>query len=69
MNLVTCTFEKHAPAIPAIFNDAIANSTALYEYEPRTMDTMRAWFDTKAKGGFPVIGLEDECGELMGFAS
>ena len=69
MNLITCTFDQHAPAILAIFNDAIANSTALYEYEPRTMDTMRAWFDTKAKGRFPVLGLEDEGGTLMGFAS
>lgn len=69
MNLVTCTFEKHASAILAIFNDAIANSTALYEYQPRTMDTMRVWFDTKAKGKFPVLGLEDDHGSLMGFAS
>ena len=69
MNLIPCTFEKHAPAILAIFNDAIANSTALYEYQPRTMDTMRAWFETKAKGGFPVLGLEAEGGTLMGFAS
>lgn len=69
MNLVTCTFDQHAGAILAIFNDAIANSTALYEYQPRTMDTMRAWFDAKAKGSFPVLGLEDEAGTLMGFAS
>lgn len=69
MNLIPCTFDQHAPAILAIFNDAIANSTALYEYEPRTMDTMRAWFDAKAKGSFPVLGLEDESGALMGFAS
>ena len=35
MNFVTCTFDQHAPAMLAIFNDAIANSTALYECEPR----------------------------------
>ena len=69
MNIITCTFDDHAPAILAIFNDAIANSTALYEYEPRTMDTMRAWFDAKAKGGFPVLGLVSDEGELMGFTS
>lgn len=69
MNLITCTFDQHAPAILAIFNDAIANSTALYEYQPRTMGTMRAWFDAKAKNNFPVLGLEDESGTLMGFAS
>ena len=69
MNLVHCTFERHAGAILAIFNEAILNSTALYEYQPRTLDTMRQWFAAKGAGGFPVIGLEDEAGELLGFAS
>ena len=69
LHLVPCTFERHASAILDIFNDAIANSTALYDYQPRTMLTMVAWFDAKQKGGLPVIGLEDEAGQLLGFAS
>jgi phosphinothricin acetyltransferase len=69
MNLVRCEPKRHAEAILAIFNDAILNSTALYDYKPRTMDTMAAWFDTKAKGKFPVIGIENDSGELMGFGS
>jgi phosphinothricin acetyltransferase len=69
MKQVDCTYERHAEAMLAIFNDAILNTTALYEYTLRTMDTMRAWFDIKRQGGFPVIGLEDEEGTLMGFAS
>jgi L-amino acid N-acyltransferase YncA len=69
MQLVSCTEERHAPAILAIFNDAIANSTALYEYHARTMETMKNWFAAKRAGGYPVIGLEDEAGELLGFAS
>ena len=56
-------------AIRAIFNDAILNSTALYDYHPRTPDMMDAWFAAKARGGYPVIGLETAAGELMGFAS
>jgi L-amino acid N-acyltransferase len=69
MTPVACTFEEHAPAILDIFNDAIAHSTALYEYKPRTMDTMRSWFAAKAQGGFPVLGLQDSAGQLLGFAS
>jgi L-amino acid N-acyltransferase len=69
MNLIPCTFDAHAPAILAIFNDAILNSTALYEYQPRTMETMRNWFAAKTAGGYPVLGLVDEQGELLGFAS
>lgn len=66
--LIACS-RTHAPEILAIFNDAILNSTALYEYEPRTMATMEAWFDAKERGRFPVIGATAEDGSLAGFAS
>jgi len=69
MQVVRCEQKRHAEAILAIFNHAIVTSTALYDYKPRTMETMSTWFDAKAKGKFPVLGLENEAGELMGFAS
>jgi len=69
MKLVQCDPRHHAEAILAIFNEAIAHSTALYDYKPRTMETMQAWFEAKAKGNYPVIGLESESGELAGFAT
>ncbi|HVW53951.1 MAG TPA: GNAT family N-acetyltransferase [Trinickia sp.] len=68
-NIVRCTFERHGDAILAIFNEAIVNSTALYDYKPRTPQNMVAWFDAKQSGGFPVIGVEDGSGKLMGFGS
>ncbi len=67
--LVACSFERHAPAILAIFNDAILNSTALYDYQPRTRQNMVAWFDAKRLGQFPVISLEDSQGQLLAFGS
>lgn len=69
MKLINCNFEQHAPAILEIFNDAILNSTALYEYQPRSMQTMVNWFNVKAANQFPVLGAVDDSGELMGFAS
>ena len=69
MRIVRCQPKLHAEAILAIFNDAIIHSTALYDYKPRTLETMTGWFETKSKGNFPVIGLENDAGELMGFAS
>jgi L-amino acid N-acyltransferase len=69
MHPVLCTEERHAGQILAIFNEAIANSTALYDYKPRTPESMVAWFAAKRTNGFPVIGLEDEGGKLLGFAS
>jgi phosphinothricin acetyltransferase len=69
MPLVACTEPRHAAAILAIFNEAITNSTALYDYRPRALDTMAPWFAAKRGKGFPVIGLEDDEGRLLGFAS
>lgn len=73
MQLIDCTLEAHGEAILAILNDAIVNTTALYDYKPRTMDSMSTWFQAKRAGGFPVIGfVADEGpgqGELLGFAS
>jgi L-amino acid N-acyltransferase len=69
MRAVHCTWERHAQPILAILNEAIANSTALFDYQPRPLESMVTWFKTKEVGGFPVLGLESEQGELMGFAS
>jgi len=68
MRLITCT-RKHSQAILNIFNDAIVNSTALYDYKPRTLETMATWFDLKDKTKHPVIGIETHEGVLMGFAT
>lgn len=52
-----------------IFNDAIVNSTALYDYKPRALESMAGWFKAKEAGRYPVIGAVGEGGELLGFAS
>lgn len=69
MHIVDCSQARHASAILDIFNEAIANSTALYDYRPRPPESMVGWFATKQTGGFPVIGVEHDDGTLMGFAS
>lgn len=69
MNIIDCNFDRHAAAILDIFNDAIINSTALYEYHPRTMQTMESWFHTKVQNSHPIVGVESIDGELLGFAS
>ncbi|GAL02796.1 hypothetical protein JCM19237_5689 [Photobacterium aphoticum] len=50
MHIRYCTFSDHAEAMLAIFNEAIAHTTALYEYEPRTMAVMERWFEVKTRG-------------------
>lgn len=68
MNLIRCD-ASFGDQIVAIFNDAILHSTALYDYQPRSLDSMTAWFDTKQRGKFPVIGAVSDSSELLGFAS
>ena len=63
-----CT-EKQLPEILSIFNDAIINSTALYDYKIRTMDMMDTWYVDKQKTNSPIIGIFDIENTLMGFAT
>jgi len=69
IELSPCTMAAHLEAITDILNEAIINSTALYEYAPRPPERMTAWFETKQAGGHPVIGAMDPQGRLLGFAS
>ena len=69
MQFVECTHDAHGVEILAILNDAIVGSTALYDYQPRPLDSMRPWFAAKVAHGFPVIGAVDATGTLLGFAS
>ena len=67
--LIECTPDTHGGAVRDIFNDAILNTTALYEYRPRSLDTVLAWFGEKARAGQPVIGAVNEDDTLCGFAT
>jgi phosphinothricin acetyltransferase len=68
MRIIQCD-RSHASDILAILNEAIANSTALYDYQARTPAMMSAWYDAKQKAGHPVIGVVDEAARLLGFGS
>ncbi len=67
MRFVHCSYDEHAEAILAIFNHAILNTTALYEYKPRTMTTMQQWFANKAAGSFPGVGPSERAGPTGSF--
>ncbi len=69
MRFVKCTYELHAREALDILNEAIANTTALYDYEPRSPESMIAWFRAKDMGRYPVIGAAGENGRLLGFAT
>lgn len=61
--------EKQLPEILEILNEAILNSTALYDYNPRTLDAMHKWYADKQAENYPIIGVFDINDTLLGFAS
>jgi len=69
MRIADCDTERDSQAIQAILNDAIAHSTALYDYEPRSLCTVRSWAQQKSEQGWPLRGAFDAAGQLMGFAT
>jgi phosphinothricin acetyltransferase len=69
MRIVTCCYDEHAEAILAILNDAIVTSTAVFDYRPRELSSMVEWFSAKEVRQVPVLGVVDDAGALLGFAT
>lgn len=58
----------HLPAILEIYNEAIANTTAVFINTPVDLQNRADWLKTREEAGFPVLVLTD--GEtLLGYAS
>lgn len=59
---------SHIPAILEIYNDAIANTTAVWINEQVDLQNRYDWLAARQKDGFPILVLlEDE--QLLGYAS
>jgi phosphinothricin acetyltransferase len=68
VKILSCGRERSAEIL-AILNDAIATTTALYDYHPRTTAMMEAWMDGKERGQYPIIGVFSEEYRLLGFGT
>ena len=47
------------PGLLAIYNDVIATSTAVYSFEPTTLEERRAWLEARARQRYPVLVAVD----------
>jgi len=56
------------PAMLEIYNDIIVNTTAVYDYQPHTLEMRQQWLATKQEQGFPVF-VAEENGMLYGFST
>lgn len=55
-------------SILEIVNDAILNTTAIYDYDLRTLEEQMEWFLLKEKNNFPVFVAELN-NEIVGFGT
>ena len=56
------------PAILTIYNDAVLNTTASWDYEPSTLEQRLAWYDEHVEGNFPIFVAADG-EEIVGWSA
>lgn len=60
--------EKDLQEILDIYNDAILNTTAVYTYEPQTLENRQQWYQQKMNDGYPILVFEQD-NRVAGFAT
>ena len=68
MIIIRHATENDLPQILEIYNEIILNTTAVYYYEPHTLEMRKEWFDGRKKEGFPVF-VAEEGGKVLGMSS
>lgn len=66
--IVRRAIENDLQQILEIYNEAIINSTAVFQYDPHTIEMRKEWFAQKQKDGFPVFVAEDN-NVIVGFST
>lgn len=67
--IVRATRREDLPAILEIYNDAVLNTTATYDYEPRTLEHRIAWFEDHQKHDYAMFVAEDKDGGIVGWSA
>jgi phosphinothricin acetyltransferase len=50
------------PGILDIYNDAVRNTTAIWNETPVDLANRQAWFEARAQQGYPILVAVDETG-------
>ena len=59
---------EDVPQLLSIYNHVILHTTAVYNYDPHTLDMRTEWFETRQQQGFPVF-VAEENNLVAGFSS
>jgi phosphinothricin acetyltransferase len=69
MTRLRAATEADLPGILAIYNDAVLNSTAIWNDNPADLANRRAWLADRRAKSYPVIVAVDEDEAVLGYAS
>src|SRR6185295_1969399 len=57
------------PGILEIYNDAVLNTTASYDYEPRSLEHRTQWFEERQRDNYPILVAVDETSRVLGWSA
>ena len=61
--------EEDLPQLLTIYNEIILNTTAVYDYEPHTLEMRKQWFETKQDCRVSRCLWQKKSGKIFGFSS
>ena len=67
--LIRPAIRADVPGILDIYNEAVLNTTASYDYEPSTLEKRLEWFDSHCAQNYPIFVAIDEQDHLVGWSS
>ncbi|RJG10570.1 N-acetyltransferase family protein [Pseudomonas cavernicola] len=56
-------------AIRDIYNDAVLNTTAIWNDSPVDLANRQAWFDARTQQGYPILVVDNAAGDVVGYSS
>lgn len=67
--LIRLAREDDLPVICDIYNDAVANTTAIWNETIVDVANRSAWFKARREAGYPVLTAVSDAGNIVGYAS
>lgn len=57
------------PGILAIYNDAVLNTTAIWNEQPVDLANRQSWFAARQAQAYPILVAVDDEGQVLGYSS
>lgn len=67
--LIRDALHADLPAIRDIYNDAVLNTTAIWNEQVVDLGNRQAWYSTRQAQGYPILVAVDAQGTVLGYSS